>query len=91
MRCIRARPCGSTWLLPLRMTVYIRFKPSPALPASREMKSINSPGPASQIGMDLLPHCMYPGTIGMPRLPLEHGVFAYDEILSSCRRGTCSC
>jgi hypothetical protein len=43
MRCIPGRPCGSTWLLPLRMTVYIRFKPSPALPGSLETNSIKSP------------------------------------------------
>lgn len=34
--------------------------------------------------------CMYPGTIAGCALPLAHGGFAHDEILSSCRRGTCS-
>lgn len=34
--------------------------------------------------------CMYPGTIAGCALSLEHGGFAHDEILSSCRRGTCS-
>ena len=33
---------------------------------------------------------MYPGTVAGCALPLAHGGFAHDEILSSCRRGTCS-
>lgn len=34
--------------------------------------------------------CMYPGIIASCALSLEYGGFAHDEILSSCRRGTCS-
>ena len=90
-------PCGSRLLrglaffLPLRMTLYIRFKPShlSRLALKRNAREISTVQLFRRLGC-VIAACMYPGTIAGYALPLEHGGFAHDEILSSCRRGTCS-
>ena len=98
--CIRgaAGPCGSrplcglAFFLPLRMTVYIRFKPShlSRLALKRNAREIQYCTALFADWDALLPlACTQVPSPGYA-LPLAHGGFAHDEILSSCRRGTCS-
>lgn len=95
--------CIGGIFLPLRMTVYIRFKPS-HLPGSLETKGHRDHVDYYHRTQDqlfrrlgvIIAACMYPGTIaGMPASSCaftigEGRMWPHDEILSSCRRGTCS-
>jgi len=74
------------------MTVYIRFKPShlSRLALKRNAREIQYCTALCADWDALLPlACTQVPSPGYA-LPLEHGGFAHDEILSSCRRGTCS-